>query len=297
VTRRRAAQALVFAVLTCALFLVLHAGVAELQDRPAVADGGRIVDLPGGDLHVREDGPRDAPPIVLLHGLAASTRWWDGVVGHLSGRHRVVRIDLLGHGGSEKPRDGYAMDEQADRLAALLERLHVPPATVVGHSLGGVVAAALAVRHPGRVERLVTIGTPAEWPAVERLSHRIVRWPLLGPAVRGLTPQPLIAREYPTAGLAEDFRRMTWRAFDRSADAMERHLEAAPLDRRLAGGEVPLLALFGSRERAAREGQPERLAALRRARVRVLAGQGHSPFVDRPGPVADIVARFAQEGR
>jgi pimeloyl-ACP methyl ester carboxylesterase len=60
----------------------------------------------GGTINVTEDGPRGAPALVLIHGLGASTRWWDPIVGLLAGSCRVVRIDLLGHGRSAKPAGG-----------------------------------------------------------------------------------------------------------------------------------------------------------------------------------------------
>ncbi|HEU4599665.1 MAG TPA: alpha/beta fold hydrolase, partial [Solirubrobacterales bacterium] len=69
--------------------------------------GGRILDLPGGDLQVTEHGPRTGQPIVLIHCFSCASNWWDGVVPLLERRHRVVTVDLLGHGGSEKPDSGY----------------------------------------------------------------------------------------------------------------------------------------------------------------------------------------------
>ena len=74
---------------------------------------------------MREDGPRDAPNIVLLHGFACSIGWWDDMIPALARDHHVITFDLLGHGGSEKPREGYGMEEQARRVSAALDRLGV----------------------------------------------------------------------------------------------------------------------------------------------------------------------------
>jgi pimeloyl-ACP methyl ester carboxylesterase len=57
-------------------------------------------------IYVTQDGPRDAPALVLIHGLAASTRWWDDLVPLLARSHHVIRIDMLGHGMSAKPAGG-----------------------------------------------------------------------------------------------------------------------------------------------------------------------------------------------
>ena len=105
-------------VLTAIVVLVVvNTIVTDRDTEPAKADGGRIIDLPGGALQVREDGPVNDPPIVLIHGWAASSDWFDRITPLLATGHHVVRVDLLGHGGSAKPRNGYTMEEQADRVA------------------------------------------------------------------------------------------------------------------------------------------------------------------------------------
>ena len=70
-----------------------------------------------------------------------------------------MRIDLLGHGGSEKPRDGYRMEEQADLVAQVLDALRIRRAALAGHSMGGIVATAFAERHRERLSRLMLVGT------------------------------------------------------------------------------------------------------------------------------------------
>src|SRR5579859_1414877 len=85
-----------------------------------------LLPLDGGNIYVSLEGPREAPALVLVHGLAGSTRWWDPLVSLLVRSHRVIRIDLLGHGKSAKPTGrGYAMAEQGQRVGAVLDRLGV----------------------------------------------------------------------------------------------------------------------------------------------------------------------------
>src|ERR1044072_5444539 len=124
---------------------------AETKPAEGTVPGGRIVELPGGDLQVVDRGPRDGPPIVLVHCFTCAIGWWDGMIPHLHPRrrrHRVAAVDLLGHGGSENPASGYSIENQADLLARALSRLGVRGATVVGHSLGGPASIALAERSP-----------------------------------------------------------------------------------------------------------------------------------------------------
>ena len=103
---------------------------------------GRFVGLADGDMHVVEDGRPDAPGMLLIHGSAGSTAWWDPVVPALEGACRVIRVDLLGHGRSSSPAGGYDIPTQARRVGAALDRLGAGRVTVIGHSMGCMVATA-----------------------------------------------------------------------------------------------------------------------------------------------------------
>src|SRR4051794_38393617 len=102
------------------------------------------VDVPGfrGSVHVRIDGPADAPPVVMLHGFSGSLHWFDRVVPLLSDDYRLIRIDLAGHGST----GGRAQDApvQIRVVGAVLDELDIRDAAVLGHSFGADVAAGLA---------------------------------------------------------------------------------------------------------------------------------------------------------
>src|SRR3954451_19105257 len=97
----------------------------KTEEAEVPVPGGRILDLPGGDLQVAEHGSRSGSPIVLIHCYTCAMDWWDGMVPLLESDHRIVLVDLLGHGGSEKPSDGYTPPNQAKVVAEALERLRV----------------------------------------------------------------------------------------------------------------------------------------------------------------------------
>ena len=99
-----------------AVLLIVHTVITDRETKEAdPGGGGKVVELAGGDLYYKEAGGRDDPTIVLLHGFARSQRWWDRVAPELSRRGlHVIRFDLLGHGSSEMPRDGYAPDEPGE---------------------------------------------------------------------------------------------------------------------------------------------------------------------------------------
>ena len=94
----------------------------------------RFVRLDDGDMHVVEDGRPGAPAVLLIHGLAASTAWWDPVIPQLAGDCRVIRVDMAGHGRSSAPAGGYDIPAQARRAGAVLDRLGAGQVTVIGHS-------------------------------------------------------------------------------------------------------------------------------------------------------------------
>src|ERR1700685_440527 len=93
--------------------------------------------LDDGEIYVRQDGPRDAPALLLIHGNASSARWWDELVPLLTRFHRVIRIDLLGYGRSAKPAGrSYATPDQARRAGAAMDRVRGGRGGVGGRSSG-----------------------------------------------------------------------------------------------------------------------------------------------------------------
>ena len=104
-------------------------------------------------------GEPGAPPILLLHAWAESRRSFDRLVPRLAD-FRVYAPDLRGQGDADKPQDGYSLAEQAGDVAAILDALDVPTASVLGSSSGGYVAQQLAAAYPDRVAALVLVGAP-----------------------------------------------------------------------------------------------------------------------------------------
>ncbi|MFI6350839.1 alpha/beta fold hydrolase [Streptomyces sp. NPDC050560] len=99
------------------------------------------------------------PAVLLIHGIGDSSDTWRDVMPELARHHRVIAPDLLGHGGSDKPRADYSLPAYANGMRDLLGVLGIERATLVGHSLGGAVAMQFAYQFPERCERLVLVGT------------------------------------------------------------------------------------------------------------------------------------------
>ena len=280
--------------------LAVSVVVADRDTAPARAAGGQILNLPQGDVHVRVDGPRAAPPVVLVHGFSASGRWWDPIVPRLARRFRVIRVDLLGHGGSEKPRDGYAMERQADVVAAAARELGVRRAAVVAHSMGGVVATALVERHRALVERLMVIGTaPGPYdggvdlytPAFLPVTGHLVRLYTSDDVIRWAVEQGLRPEVDATPAQMEAFDAVTYRSFTQSSRESEDFKEDAPLDERLRRARFGVTAVFGDADEEGAEAA--RYEEVPGSELIVVSGAGHSTMLDRPASTAALVERFA----
>jgi pimeloyl-ACP methyl ester carboxylesterase len=297
------------AVLALVALLAINALVVDNKTEKAEATvpSGRILDLPGGEMQVAEHGSRNAPPIVLIHCFSCAMDWWDGMVPLLERDHRVVTVDLLGHGGSEKPGSGYTPENQAKVVAEALERLGVSDAAVVGHSLGGSVGVALSEQSPQLVDRLTIIDMPPDHTYgdlgfIAGLAFR----PVIGQALWQIKPDFSVrdglevafapGYEVPDA-FVEDVKRLTYSAYDSSPGGNEDFLEERSLDQRMKATGIPLMVLMGAEEQIVddpqraldqfAEGDPG-------TEVHLIEGAGHSPNVEKPALTARLVQRFAQ---
>jgi 2-hydroxy-6-oxonona-2,4-dienedioate hydrolase len=124
-----------------------------LQTVPAQSEGSATVY--GAKIHYIEAG--SGPVVVLLHGLGGNTTNWAFNVAALAQKHRVVVLDQIGFGQSDKPLINYRIATYVDFLDAFLQKLKIERASFVGNSMGGWVAAAFALAHPEKVERLVLV--------------------------------------------------------------------------------------------------------------------------------------------
>ncbi len=131
-------------------------------------------------VHVIQDGPPQAPPLLLIHGSGASGAFWSPVVPALAGTYHVIRVDLPGCGLSP-PTRSYDGPDQAGHVAALIDGLGL--VAVAGHSSGGYIAASLAEQRPGLVRRLALLSSGPRPDALlsQPLLLRILLAPPLGP--------------------------------------------------------------------------------------------------------------------
>ncbi|MFI1917597.1 alpha/beta fold hydrolase [Nocardia sp. NPDC020380] len=284
-----------------ALLALLTGGTTGVATARADDARDRMVNLPGGALHVVTDGTPSTRAVVLIHGLAGSTAWWDPVVPALSDRY-VVRIDLLGHGKSDKPDSGYSMEEQASRVAAVLDDLGVRQAIVVGHSTGGYVATALAAQRRDLVTAIALVDTGSRLDAFtdNGPAGALLAVPSIGRLLWPILPDAAIRASLSSAfnddvtippQIVADVRGMTYRSLTATSAASDTFLQQRQEPARLAELGLPVMVLFGTRDRRWPAASFQDYRAVPGVRLESL-DCGHTPMLEEPGPTGALLHDF-----
>ena len=264
----------------------------------------------GHDLAYRMEG--HGQDILLIHGIAGSSRTWADAMKRLAVEYRVLAPDLLGHGDSEKPTGDYSLGAHASFLRDLLGSLGIGRTTVVGHSFGGGIAMQLTYQHPEVCERMVLVssgGLGREINAALRLlalpGAELVL-PLIAPSFVRNGGDALFAwmgeRGIRSPRLAEG-----WQAYSSLSDPASRRAFARELravvdyrgqvvsasDRLHLSAAYPTLIVWGDRDpmipvahaRAAH-------AAMPGSRLEIFEGAGHFPHAEYAERFAEVVTDF-----
>lgn len=304
-TKRQRRRIVASAVLLAIIGLLL--GNTVMVDRQDVeATGNSTLPVDGGNIYVSQDGPRDAPALVLIHGLGSSMRSWDQVVPMLATSYRVIGIDLLGHGRSAKPTgDVYAMELQAHRVGQALDELGVKHAIVVGHSTGGYVATALTEQRGDLATAIALIDTGPRLDAFVSSGAvgNLIFTPVLGQLLWRLRTDGIIRQGMSSAfapgfkkipqQLVDDTRGMTYHALTATSHASDDYLQQRPLPDRLTGLGKPLLVIFGEQDQRFPSSSADQYRAVAGARVELVPGAGHSPMIEDPSRTATLLLSFA----
>jgi 3-carboxy-cis,cis-muconate cycloisomerase len=244
-------------------------------------------------VHYIDAGPDDAPVVVLSNSLGSTIGMWDGVVPELTARYRVVRYDLRGHGETSTPPGPYAIEDLGADLIALLDRIGVERASLVGSSIGGMASVWVAAHARARVERLVVIGSAARLgPASGWLDRsRAVLMEGTARVAEAVTPRwvaPAFAAAHPE--VMERYRVM-FAAADPAGYA-GCCIAIAGMDLTDALGRItaPTLVAVGSEDPATPPGLSQVMVeAIPGARLAIIDGGAHLPSLDQPAEVARLL--------
>lgn len=284
---------------------------AELAARYA-RPNSRYADLPGGvRLHYLDSGPASAPPVLLVHGFGDNGFSWDGWTKILAARHRVLVVDLPGHGLTEAPAGFAATPEgYAELLDVFLAKLGLAQAAVAGNSLGGAVAWTLALRHPDKVGALILVdaaGWPSESLKKPPLAFRLMQYQAGRDLIASIDNTPLIREGLKKdvvdqSVLTEDFIRR-WADLQRLPGHRTILMSLRPgaiaaSNAVLAGITAPTLILWGADDQLIDVAAAHKFAdAIPHAKLIIYPDVGHLPQVDAPERSARDVAAFLDAAR
>ncbi|WP_431774416.1 alpha/beta fold hydrolase [Streptomyces cucumeris] len=257
---------------------------------------------PAQPMHVDRDGPRDAPPLLLIHGSGASGASWGPVVPALAARHHVVRIDLPGCGQSP-PARSYEVAAQAGRVAALLDELGLRAVTVAGHSSGGYIATALAEQRHDLVGSLAMISTGPRLDALlpQPAILRALLAPPFGPLLWRRRSDAMLRKSIgatlagPAAippGMIADLRSTTYRAFREVLRENSAYLAEQSVPERLTALGLPVLVVFGAADPRWDPASARQYDVVPDVRVEMLPGVGHMPTLEAPEAVGRLLLDF-----
>lgn len=258
-----------------------------------------FVKVNGGVTHVQDEGPRDGPPVVLTNSLGTDFRIWDDVARPLAKHCRVVRYDKRGHGLSQLRTGPSSIADYATDLAALLDRLELKAATIVGLSIGGLIAQELLRLRPDLVKSLVLcdtahrIGTLDSWNArigaveaggIEPIADGLMAlW--FGTVYRTTSPDAVAGWRAMVVRTPVEGYLMACRAI-RDANLTEQA-------RRIR---VPTLCVVGDEDGSTPAPLVRELSSLiPGAKFEVIRGAGHLPCIDRPDALRELIESHVAE--
>ena len=280
-----------FAVLI-GLFAI--APCAAQEETTATPKIDKFVTVYGAKIHYVEAG--SGAPVILIHGLADNVTIWDPVIPALAARFRVIALDQIGFGRSDKPLLNYRVSTPVDFLDGFLTELKIERASLVGNSLGGWVAAAYALAHPERVERLVLSDAAGYAALAKTMDSRALR------ALR-VASRDDIRYLGPLAFHDKRFYQDVDAAFKERVTAGDSYTVAQVLDSMIRGDDAldnklqtlkqPTLVLWGREDKLIPLSFGEQFhREIVDSRLRIIDNCGHMPQLECPNEFSAAVLKF-----
>lgn len=266
----------------------------------------------GHEVGYRRAGEGNDETILLIHGLAGSSKTWDAVIDDLAVEYDVLAPDLLGHGESAKPRGDYSLGAFASGLRDMLAMLDITSVTVVGHSFGGGVAMQLAYQFPHLIDRLVLVGSGGLGREVSPLLRMLAL-----PGAEYLMPLGIpklvvdrasdVGRFLGRRNIRSERLGEMWRAYASLAGAENRRAfvktmrgviepggqTVSATDRLYLAARVPMMIVWGDKDAVIPMEHGVRAhESIENSRLEILEGVGHFPHVEAPEVFAASLLDF-----
>lgn len=245
-------------------------------------------------LHVSDDGPQDAPVVMLSNSLGTDLRVWDPMLEHLGGDYRIVRYDNRGHGLSDCPDGPYTIEQLVDDVISIATALQLEDINFVGLSIGGLIGQGFASSRPDLLTSLTLMDTAAKIGTFEMWQERIT-------ALRSNGLEPM------TDLILDRWFIEPFRTEGSSLPLMRNMLVRTPLDgyvaccdaianadflESTAKLQLPVLAIVGEKDSATPPLLVEETASLCNAEFHQIKGAAHLPCVDQPVQTAALINSF-----
>ena len=243
-----------------------------------------IVHLSNVDISYEYGG--NGKNIIFLHCWAGSKEYWKYTAQALASNFRVYALDLKGFGDSDKPEDGYTIDDFTNLLKEFFNKIGINKAILVGHSMGGKIAVDFAERYPDKVEKLVLVGTPI---GKVSLGLKMFTYPIIGKPWYWLV-RKLVGHSLQTQEAKEAWSKPTTNSAINSMKMMSN----TDLADKLPNICVPTLVVTGERDISANAKQNHiYLQRLKDVKFCIIRNAGHSPMCENPVAFNHLLLDFA----
>ena len=238
-------------------------------------------------------------PVILLHGWLGSWGYWLNTMESLKNQYRCYALDFWGFGESGKRRSSYHVDDFVNLVDQFMDRLGIEAAPIVGHSMGGTVAMALAINRPERVRRVIVVGSPVVGDSLH-LFLRLAGKPWIANIVWSVPVvlnfgikvfSPFVVRDSDEwyQMITRDLSRTTLEAFFSSINSL-RYTDLRP---QLARVDKPIMGIYGVSDRVVQPAQAQVITSVAQmSRVKMMPSSGHFPMLDEPQAFNRHLAEF-----
>lgn len=307
-------------VVTTALALTVALAIALVFFRVADTDPDEMIskyanehskflDTADGRIHYRDQGPRDAPALLLIHGSNSSLHTWEPTVSELAGRYRIISFDMPGHGlsGPSKSRD-YRARPTIETALHLLDAAGIERATWVGNSMGGWIAWRAALEAPDRVAGLVLVDATGAEAGIEMkpyLGARLAQSWLGAKLMPHITPVSLVRKSLEQSvadpsQLTDSIITRYWELL-RFPGNRQATVDRASVDRepavwsRIGSLRAPTLIIWGDQDQIVPLPFAEAFRkAIPRSTLTIMKSTGHLPMEERPVDFARILDEWSR---
>ncbi|MDJ0642810.1 MAG: alpha/beta hydrolase [Erythrobacter sp.] len=297
---------LTLAAVLVALFLAFRTPdtkVAEMRAKYGAAPSQFLEIGDGVTVHLRDEGPRDGLPIILLHGSNADLHTWEPWVGALDDSYRVIRFDQVGHGltGPDAKSD-YSLENFVEDIDEVADALELEKFVLGGNSMGGSHTIGYALEHPERLHGIVLIdagGAPVRDQGSGNTGFSIARTPGINQLIKHITPRSLVERSLRQSVSNQSI--VTEVTVDRYWELLRypgnREASITRFARgwtgftedQIAGIEVPALIMWGDEDRLIPASAGDWYdATLPDSNIVIYKGVGHLPHEETPKTASDL---------